>query len=217
MSTAANTPAWTPEFKDLWPTLLLRRRLPGHEEHADTLVELVEKMDREHEQLTARFQAVDIFGLGHPGILWLRECIDESVQAYFHRVGMDYGIKWSVSGWSNTNRFGDYHAPHNHAWSYLSGTYYLKMPEESDVEPRQSRAPSAAISFYDPRAAASMLAVAGETLGNYEFTLRPEAGNLMLWDSALTHSVHANLSRETRITISFNISLTWTEQNLGER
>lgn len=216
MNQTTDSPTWEPVFVDLWPTLLLRRRLPGHEKHYDTLLNVVEEMEREHDQLTARFQTVDIFALDNPGIAWLRKGIDETVQAYFQMVGMDYGIKWSVSGWSNTNRFGDYHAPHNHAWSYLSGTYYVKMPDHTDTPSERARARAASISFYDPRAAANMLAVAGEPLGRYECSIIPEQGNLMMWDSSLIHSVHPNLSQDTRVTISFNIALTWSEQALGE-
>ena len=216
MSDAATSPTWTPVFMELWPTLLLRRSLPGHEEHYDTLMKVVEEMEREHEQLTARFQTVDIFGLDNPGIAWLRKSIDETVQSYFDMVGMNYGIKWTVSGWSNTNRYGDYHAPHNHAWSYLSGTYYLKMPEDVDPPHDRPRPRSASISFYDPRTAANMLAVGGEPLGRFECAMRPEQGNVMMLDSSIIHSVHPNLSRDTRVTISFNISLTWSEQALGE-
>lgn len=216
MSGSAQAPDWTPTFIDLWPTLLLRRRLPGHEEHHDALMQLVEEMERDHDQLTARFKTVDIFALDHPGIAWLRAGIDETVRAYFQSLGMKYRIEWSVSGWSNTNRFGDYHAPHNHAWSYLSGTYYLKMPADvgPPSDPRDVR--SASISFYDPRAAVSMLAVAGEPLGQFEYCTRPEQGSVMMWDASILHSVHPNLSTDSRTTISFNISLTWSEQDLGE-
>ena len=209
-------PDWTPAFVDLWPTLVLRRRLPGHDDHRDALMSLVEDMEGEHEQLTARFKTVDIFASDHPAIAWLRAGIDETVRAYFDMVGMSYRVEWSVSGWSNTNRFGDYHAPHNHAWSYLSGTYYLKMPDDGDPPLDRKGARSASISFYDPRAAVGMLAVAGEPLGQFEFALRPEQGSVMMWDSSILHSVHPNLSTDTRMTISFNVSLTWSEQALGE-
>ena len=213
---SAPAPDWTPTFVDLWPTFVLRRRLPGHEEHRDALMNLVEKMEDEHDQLTARFKTVDIFASDHPGIAWLRGGIDETVRAYFDMVGMSYRIEWSVSGWSNTNRFGDYHAPHNHAWSYLSGTYYLKMPGDGESPAEGTGTRTASISFYDPRAAVGMLAVAGEPLGQFEFAIRPEQGSVMLWDSSILHSVHPNLSTDPRMTISFNISLTYTEQALGE-
>jgi len=211
-----HAPDWTPTFDELWPTLVIRRQLPAHEAHQGPLMSLVENMEREHDQLTARFKTVDIFAVDDPEIAWLRAGIDETVQAYFHMVGMNYRIEWSVSGWSNTNRFGDYHAPHNHAWSYLSGTYYLKMPDEGRPPPEIANPRSASISFYDPRAAVSMLSVAGESLSQFEFAVRPEQGSLMMWDSTILHSVHPNLSRDTRMTISFNVALTWSEQTLGE-
>ena len=191
-------PDWQPKFLELWPTLLIRRRLADHDAPNAQLVELVEEMDRESEQLTTRYQGVDFLALDNPAVAWLRAGIEETVTAYFHEMGMDYPIRWSLQSWPNINRRGDYHPPHNHAWCYLSGTYYVKMASDGG-----------AISFYDPRSTVNMLLPAGEAAGGHEYTVKPSPGTLLLWHSSLNHLVHPNESEEMRISISFNIVLEW--------
>lgn len=180
-------PGWQARFLDLWPTVLIRRPLVGHETPNARLVDLIEDMDRASEQLTTRYQGVDFLGIDDSAVRWLRDAIAETVAGYFSESGMDYPIRWSLQSWPNVNRRGDYHPPHNHAWCYLSGTYYVKMAPDG----------SGAISFYDPR-----------NTGR-EYTLSPGPGTLLMWHSSLNHLVHPNSSEEARISISFNIVLEW--------
>lgn len=189
-------------FLDLWPTILIRRRLDGHEQPNADLIALIEDMDRESEQLTTRYKGVDFLGIDNTGVRWLRAAIDETLDAYFAQSGMDYAVHRNVQCWPNVNRFGDYHPPHNHAWSYLSGTYYVKLPSDG----------SGAISFYDPRAMVNMLLPDAPRAERPEYTLHPEPGTLLLWHSSLNHLVHPNVSEETRISISFNIVLEWSNE-----
>lgn len=196
---AGEAPSWQAKFLDLWPTLLIRRRLVDCEQPNASLSELIETMDRESEQLTSHYQGVDFLGLDAGAVRWLRAAIDETVDAYFRESGMDYPIRWSLQSWPNLNRRGDYHAPHNHAWCYLSGTYYVKLDGDA----------GGAISFYDPRAAVNMPRPPGAVTGAHEYTLRPGPGTLLLWHSSLNHLVHPNQSDEPRISISFNVVLEW--------
>ncbi|MGF1610571.1 MAG: putative 2OG-Fe(II) oxygenase [Kiloniellales bacterium] len=43
---------------------------------------------------------------------------------------------------------------------------------------------------------------------------RPSPGLLLLWPAFLFHFVHPNLSREPRISISFNVVLKWSDDYL---
>lgn len=195
-----------PRFLDLWPTVLVRRRIADHAQPNAELVALIEAMDSAAEQLTTRYQGVDFLGMEHAAVRWLRAAIEETVVGYFRASGMDYPIRWSMQSWPNINRRGDYHSPHNHAWCYMSGTYYVKMPADG----------SGAISFYDPRAAVNMLGPAAAGAGGAEYTLHPDPGTLLLWHSSLNHLVHPNVSEETRISISFNIVLDWANHYVSD-
>ena len=217
MSDDFRTPRWQPNTYSLWPTVLIRRTFSGCEEPNRALIALVEEADRENDQLTAsHWQNAELLNVDDDGIRWLRKGIDETIRAYLDEVGMNYGIGWKTNAWANINRLGDYHAPHNHAWSYLSGTYYVKVPESPEAAAPGGPASSAGISFYDPRAAVNMLARDGEALSRREFAVRPSAGTMLMWHSSIYHSVHANLCEDTRISISFNIALAWSDHYLGE-
>ena len=39
----------------------------------------------------------------------------------------------------------------------------------------------------------------------------PEPGLLMMWPAFLSHFIHPNLSKDTRVSVSFNIVLKWQD------
>ena len=205
-------PNWTPRFVRLWPTLISRALLADHDRHDVGLIALAERLDAENDQITSRFQALDLLAMEHEDVRWLRAGIDQVIDRYLRGVGVDYGVRWDVRGWANINRRGDYHSPHNHGWSYLSGTYYVRVPQQPATPDQGAAREAAAISFYDPRGAVNMLACDGEFLSQHEFRVRPTSGTLLLWNSFLNHSVHPNMAEQTRVSISFNVALRWTEE-----
>jgi uncharacterized protein (TIGR02466 family) len=210
-----NAPDWTANIINLWPSLITRCYLPDHEQYDAGLIELVEGMDSDASQMTAHYRDVDIFSLDDPGIVWLRSAIDSAIQAYLDAVGVNYTVRWNVRGWANVNRHGDYHSPHNHGWSYLSGTYYVRVPPQPAPQVPGAAA-AATISHYDPRGVVNMLALGGETLGRREHRENPSAGTMLLWNSFINHSVHPNMAQIPRVSISFNIALAWTDEQAPE-
>ena len=124
-------------FETLWPTVFLRRALPGHEIANQALAAYILDLDRKNKDLTTDYLGGNLMADEHPTVAWLRECVNRTVADYFRQLGMDYQIDWSLHGWANVNRLGDYHDPHNHPHSYLSGTYYVQVP--TDRAPLQSR------------------------------------------------------------------------------
>jgi uncharacterized protein (TIGR02466 family) len=88
---------------------------------------------------------------------------------------------------------------HNHPNSILSGVYYLQAPENSGV-----------ISFSDPRSAAQMLVPPMTEFSPWtlpKISYKPQAGTMLLFPSWLLHSVEMNMSKELRISLSFNIGM----------
>ena len=198
------SPNWKGRVVNFWPTLLMRRTLPGHDEWNEKLRLTIESAEARNEQLTTHYQGVDFFNWDEPSVQWLKTSVDDSVHAYFSGLGMEVPTERALQGWVNVNRAGDYHTPHNHGWCYLSGTYYVAMAPPGDDSPRNG-----AISFYDPRVSANMLAIPGDSLSRHEYTLRPAPGTLLMWHAALQHLVHPHWSQEPRITVSFNVVLQW--------
>mgnify|MGYP001189253673 FL=1 len=100
--------------------------------------------------------------------------------------------------WANINPKGSYNTRHSHVDTQvlLSGTYYVKTPENSGR-----------IRFYDPRGHLIPY------MPDYEYYyhghsvnyIQPEEGMVLYFPPWLDHDVEDNESEEDRISVSFNI------------
>ena len=203
-----------PQFKQLWPTTLMRHALPGADQANPLLAVLIENMDAQSDDMTADYLSGDLFSHPHPALKWLKTCVDRAVLDYARATGVDYDLEWGVQAWPNLNRFGDYHNLHNHPHSWASGTYYVQVPEDSAVPAGRSDRDPNAISFYDPRPQANMLAIRNDPQVDPEHRIVPDAGDILIWPAFLHHMVHVNLSDTPRISVSFNIVLRWRDSYL---
>ncbi|MBL4691468.1 MAG: hypothetical protein JKY68_08445 [Rhodospirillales bacterium] len=211
------TPTTDFGITDLWPTRILHRRVGGCEAWNKELIKLVREMDRATKNLTTDYLEQDLFNMDHPAVNWLREEVNGTVIEYLRNLGIDYPVNWTITGWPNVNRFGDYHDPHNHPWSYLSGTYFVKMPTTREPLQTRSDVRPGCITFYDPRQGVNMMAIKNDPYVEPEHTVLPEPGLVMLWPAFVKHFVHPNLSKQTRISISFNIVLKWSDDYLPDQ
>lgn len=203
-----------PAFTELWPTLFMRHTLPGAEAANALLADLILGLDAARSDMTADYLSGNFLDHGHPAVGWLRQCFSRAVLDYARRQGIDYEMDWHIQCWPNVNRFGDYHNLHNHPHSWLSGTYYVQMPPAERPEGARSDLDPNAISFFDPRPQANMLAVRGDGQVDPEHRILPKAGEVFLWPAFLHHLVHPNLGREPRISVSFNVVLRWRDAYL---
>lgn len=204
-------------FRLLWPVLFLERTLLGGERANLELERLILAREAEHESLTTDYRSANIFAERNPAVAWLKQCIHKAAVEYCQRAGMDYPIDWSLQGWSNVNRAGDYHDPHNHPFAYLSGTYYVRVPEEQAPPSNRTDVRPGCITFYDPRGAVNMTAIEGDPQIEAEFTLLPKPGMILLWPSFVMHFVHPNLAEQLRISISFNLMVKNPERYLPQQ
>lgn len=204
-------------FHRLWPTVLLERDIPGHGPADSALAELIERMEAENQELTTDYLGGNLMTNPHPAVQWLRDCTNKTVIDYFNHLEMGYAINWSLQGWANINRLGDYHDPHNHPHSYLSGTYYVRVSQAQEKIGSRKDVRSGCISFYDPRSAANMTAIRSDPNIEAEFTVKPRTGLILLWPAFLQHFVHPNLTEDPRISISFNVVLKWSDDYLPKQ
>lgn len=196
-----------PRFERLWPTLFLSMKLPGADAANAVLREVLLEQDDESEDLTVRYISQDLFAFTHPAVGWLRQCCMQAVFDYAAESGLDYQPEVDLQGWVNVNRRGDYHNLHNHPHSWLSGTYYIDVPEEQGGMGERTDLNPCEISFFDPRPQANMNAVRGDGQFDPEYRRLPAPGELFLWPSFLHHLVHPNFGSEPRISVSFNAVL----------
>ena len=99
--------------------------------------------------------------------------------------------------WINILPEGGIHTSHIPPHSVVSGTTYVKMPEGAS-----------ALKLEDPRsqmmmAAPPRLKDAREEMRGFIY-VRPDVGDVLLWESWLRHEVPMNMSEEDRISVSFN-------------
>tara|TARA_R110002012_G_C11615720_1_gene608509 strand:- start:119 stop:685 length:567 start_codon:yes stop_codon:yes gene_type:complete len=101
--------------------------------------------------------------------------------------------------WINKNYFKDFNILHNHPNACISGVYYVQCPKESGT-----------INFQNPSADGISYAWENKII-NYNnntsstWTINPESNQLLLFPAYLKHYVKPNLSKEERISISFNL------------
>ena len=99
--------------------------------------------------------------------------------------------------WANLYAPGAAHRAHSHPNNYLSAVYYVRTWPGADT-----------INFHDPRAQAGVIRppVTELTGANTDqVVVRVGNGTLLVFPSYLYHSVDANASGETRVSVSFNL------------
>ena len=127
----------------------------------------------------------------------LVSCLNDAIVSVleFLKIGQaDFEI---TGAWANMNPPGAVHKMHSHPNNFLSGVYFVRIPEGADT-----------INFHDPRAQTEIIRppVTDLTAENTDqVVVRVKSGTLLLFPSWLAHSVDANKSDETRISIGFNV------------
>ena len=202
-----------PAFSRLWPTLFMSVHLPGADGANGVLADLLLAEDAKAKDLTGDYLDANLLERPHPVFGWLKQCIERGVVDYAREAGVTAELAFLLQAWANVNLAGDYHNLHNHPHSWLSGTYYVQVPEGRGTGHRTDLNPNA-ISFFDPRAQANMNAIAGDGQFDPEHRIDPVAGQLLIWPAFLHHLVHPNLSEGPRVSISFNVVLKWRDAYL---
>ncbi len=129
----------------------------------------------------------------------LEKALDKHVAAFCADLGFDLQGKKLKCGsfWINILPEGGMHSSHIHPHSVISGTTYVAMPKGTS-----------ALKLEDPRLAMMMHAPlrtkkAGRELQSFVY-VKPEVGEVLLWESWLRHEVPMNTAEEERISVSFN-------------
>ena len=99
--------------------------------------------------------------------------------------------------WINILPEGGTHSSHIHPHSVISGTTYVAMPEGAS-----------ALKLEDPRLSRMMAAPTRAKTARAELQpfiyVKPNVGDVLLWESWLRHEVPMNMAEDERISISFN-------------
>ncbi len=127
------------------------------------------------------------------------KALDTHVAAFAEALAFDLDGKALTLEdiWINILPEGGSHSGHIHPHSALSGTLYVAMPEATS-----------ALKLEDPRLPMMMAAPprskdAPKALRPFVY-VKPEPGEILLWESWLRHEVPINMAEEERLTVSFN-------------
>ena len=129
----------------------------------------------------------------------IKQALDGHVAEFAKALHFDLGDKALELEdlWINILPEGGIHTAHIHPHSVISGTTYVAMPEGTS-----------ALKLEDPRLQMMMAAPprtkdAPEHLRQFIY-VKPEVGDVLLWESWLRHEVPMNMAEEDRISVSFN-------------
>ena len=133
-----------------------------------------------------------------PVFAQLKTLLDKHVLAFVDQLDYDLGAKKLKldSMWINVLEHLGHHSGHIHPHSVISGTFYVHIPEGAS-----------ALRFEDPRLPMMMhapLRKPGRADHQSFVSITPQAGTVLLWESWLRHEVPINLSKDVRISVSFN-------------
>ena len=127
----------------------------------------------------------------------LASCVNHAVRRVldFLKIG---AADFEITGcWANMNPPNAAHGRHGHPNNFLSGVYYVQTNEGADT-----------INFHDPRSQTEIIKppVTALTAENTDqVVVKVSNGTMLIFPAWLAHSVDANRSGETRISIGFNI------------
>jgi len=111
---------------------------------------------------------------------------------------IDEAVLRVESMWININHPYSYNSNHIHPNSYISGVYYVKVPENSGS--LVLKHPSNLISIFTP----SELIKQYNTFNSSKWNIKPHPGDLVMFPSWIEHEVTQNISGDDRISIAFN-------------
>lgn len=200
---------WQQGINLAFPTPILGRKIADAEETNRRLREIIlERADGDagvqQSNVGGWHSAADLFAWPFPEtqqvLQWISDAAGTLTAA---STGSSQPPPMTVraAGWANVSRSGDYNLPHTHPDSMWSGVYYVDPGTSPEGDPT-----SGLIEFLDPRTGADSISVPGDPFGD-KFSIRPEAGLLLMFPSWLCHYVHVYKGEDVRISISFNVLL----------
>jgi len=125
--------------------------------------------------------------------------IKPSVHAYIDALQVEAPYHFYFDKpWININRKGAFNILHNHPRNFLAGIYYIKTPPLCGD-----------LCFYNTRCPDLFsLKYSQYTSENSSvWRIKPKIGNLIIFAADLLHTVEPNQSDESRISLSFNMTI----------
>lgn len=203
------------ELRSYFATPVAVARLEG----ADALNAALKPLILEHERASEGVQHSNLGGWqsdwdletwgGEPARTLLNAARDLATRLTADRAGKAVRVNWKTNAWANVNRRGHGNEFHTHPGAFWSGTYYVDdggigddpaLGGEFEMQDPRGVAPA----MYAPLLAFNL--PGGQSVGAAEL-IHPQAGQIVLFPSWLSHAVRPYEGTRERISIAFNFSL----------
>jgi len=202
----------------LWPSPLLKLQDPVAADYNKALKKVIMRFARNQPGVAKTNHGgwqsdVDLFEREEKAIVLLRTRAYHAVFRYLQAMapsGAEGKYEVSIgSAWANVNNRTHMNTPHLHPGVQVSGVYYV-----DDGGDR-----SGGIRLIDPRPQASMIPVPAKwTRGTGEhIQLQAVPGMFVLFPAWLQHYVVAHNGTRPRISVSFNVRLTFPEDDTSDQ
>ena len=188
---------------NLFPSVIHQFDVNGFDEIQNELIDYVydlKKKEPEGVSISNRggwqsssFSVIDEENVLHSFII---NCL-----AGFPVIDESFNIK--VDAWVNINKLGDYNTKHNHPGVDLAGVLWVKCPE--DCGAIMFDPPTGFQSYNEINSYIDDFKNQNNLFHCYHFN--PTEGRILVFPAHLIHNVEENMSKEDRISVSFNIRL----------
>lgn len=170
-------------------------------ELAELLREMEKSTSPREGNLEGGWQSPQTLGMREePVFRRLREWIGGCVSDYLAGLsGSAITGDADFRAWGNITRAGQFHKPHTHPGSQISGVYIVSAGNAREAE-------GGMLTFEDPRLGIGMIPMPGHPFGR-RIAFRPQPGLTVLFPSWLPHYVTPFSGKGERISIAFNVTV----------
>ncbi len=207
-----------------FPLVVYYADLEDASKHKESLVSTILKLEKENgyqRRIDADIAWTgDFHGVGHihehPNFTWIVEQMEAHILRYLEELGIDLDkIELYIQrAWPIVSRENQAIPPHAHHNAHVSAVYYVSIPESGTAK-------SGAFTIYNDAGMNEILEGIGDEYTNaikkrnpfnYETGYyAPKEGRILIFPSKQRHGVEANETGEIRISLSFDVVITSSE------
>ncbi len=136
-----------------------------------------------------------------PGFSAISKLFPIAASTYAQQIGAKINIanyEFEANAWVNINKKGGFNSIHTHGRFHISGVYYVNQPAVKSGQ-------SGMIEFINSRFDHHIYQELNADAFAPKVSMRPKAGEMIVFPSTLLHSVYPNDTEEERITIAWNL------------
>ena len=136
-----------------------------------------------------------------PGFSTISKMFPVAASIYAQQMGAKINIanyEFEANAWVNINKKGGFNSIHTHGRFHISGVYYVNQPAVKSGQ-------SGMIEFVNSRFDHHIYQELNADAFAPKVSMRPKAGEMIVFPSTLLHSVYPNDTEEERITIAWNL------------